>query len=142
MKYSSSWEKDCARRARAQRHWLRRLRKGDVVSACYDGKGGRAMRAVVVKQRKGVVIAEFPRWAGEGVARVRFVDGGGWDAGGETMPLFGVSRAGDWYRLASATDCPPRERSPSELLVRAIKADPAAALASVLPAAGASAPGE
>lgn len=137
----SDFKKDHQRRAKAQRHWLRRLRKGDVVSACYDGKSGRAVRAVVVKQRKGVVIAEFPRWAGQGVARVRFVNGGGWDAGGETMPLFGVSRRGDWYRLASAANCPPRAGGPSELFVRAVKTDPAATLASVLSGATKSAPG-
>lgn len=121
-----------ARRAKARHHWLRRLRKGNIISACYDGKGGRAVCAVVVKQKKGVVIAEFRRWAGEGTARVRFVHGGGWDAGGETMPLFGVSRQGDWYAIWPADVCPPQKNGPSEVFVKAVKSDPAAVLKEVM----------
>ena len=116
----SNFEARERRRKREQRHWLRSLRKGDVVSACYDGKGGRAVRAVVIKQKNGVVLAEFPRWAGEGVARVRFVDGGGWDQGGETMPLLGVSQRGDWYAIYRADSCPPRGETASTAVVRTL----------------------
>ena len=70
-----------------------------MISACYDGKRGRAVDVRVIKSRKGVVIAEFPRWTGEGVARVRFVNGRGWDNGGVSMRAIGVSRRGDFYRI-------------------------------------------
>lgn len=80
-------------------NWCRTLKKGQLISACYDGKRGRAVDARVIKSRKGVVIAEFPRWAGEGVARVRFVDGRGWDNGGTAMRVMGVSHRGDFYRI-------------------------------------------
>ena len=132
MRFENSIPKDRARRQKVRRRWLRQLRRGDVISACYDGKGGRAVRAIVIKQRKGVVIAEFQRWAGEGITRVRFVDGGGWDADGETMPMFGVSRLGDWYAIWSIDDCPPREDGAAEKFVSAVKVSPAAALAAVL----------
>ena len=65
-----------------------------MISACYDGKRGRAVDVRVIKSRKGVVIAEFPRWTGEGVARVRFVDGRGWDRG-----VLGLWGRGDFYRI-------------------------------------------
>jgi hypothetical protein len=83
---------------RTRQHWLRSLRCGDLAAALYDGKSGRAQRATVIRQRKGVVVAVFKRWAEEGEARVRFVDAGGWDAGG-WMP-FHPDKA--WYRLAPA----------------------------------------
>lgn len=95
----TDYDRGRRKQAKKRRHWLRRLRKGDVVSACYDGKGGRAVRAVVIKQRKGVVVAEFQRGADEGIARVRFVDGGGWDRGG-WMPL---ASGGAWYRIWPAS---------------------------------------
>lgn len=89
-------------------HWLRTLRRGQAVSACYDGKGGRAVRGTVVKACKGWAIVEFPRWAGEGTARVRFVDGAGWDRDGENMrAIMGVDR-GDFYRIVPPEQCPPR----------------------------------
>ncbi len=81
-------------------HWFRTLRKGQVVSACYDGKRGRAVDARVVKSRKGVVVAEFVRWGRKSLTRVRFVEGGGWDTDGDYMPTLGVSRRGDYYQLA------------------------------------------
>lgn len=105
-------------------HWLRTLRCGQEVSACYDGKGGRAVRGTVVKARKGWAVVEFPRWAGEGTARVRFVDGAGWDRGGESMRAFGVGRdRGDFYRIVPTEQCPPREdESGAAAVVRALRA--------------------
>lgn len=103
-------------------HWLRTLRRGQAVSACYDGKGGRAVRGTVVKARKGWAIVEFPRWAGEGTARVRFVDGAGWDQGGENMGILGI-QGGDFYRIVPIEQCPPREdESASSSVVRALRA--------------------
>jgi hypothetical protein len=113
-----------------------------VVSAHYDGKGGRAVDAQVIKARKGVVIAEFVRWAGEGRARVRFVDGGGWDAGGECMPavlgLLGcrARRRGDWYGLGPRRE--PRQNTEAAAVVRmcrvAAELYSAGSLASLSPA--------
>jgi hypothetical protein len=106
------------------RHWLHALRRGQEVSACYDGKGGRAVRGVVVRARKGWAVVEFPRWAGEGTARVRFVDGAGWDRGGESMRAIGIGRGrGDFYRIVSIEQCPPREdESGAAAVVRALRA--------------------
>ncbi len=105
-------------------HWLRTLRRGQEVSACYDGKGGRAVRGIVVRARKGWAVVEFPRWAGEGTARVRFVDGAGWDRGGESMRAIGVGGVrGDFYRIVSIEQCPPREdESGAAAVVRALRA--------------------
>lgn len=91
------------RTLRSYKHWCSTLKKGQLISACYDGKRGRAVDARVIKSRKGVVIAEFTRWAGEGVARVRFVDGRGWDNGGTAMRVMGVSHRGDFYQIIPHT---------------------------------------
>jgi hypothetical protein len=80
-------------------HWCRNLKKGQLISACYDGKRGRAVDARVIKSRKGVVIAEFVRWGRNSLTRVRFVDGGGWDIDGDYMPAIGVSNRGDYYQI-------------------------------------------
>jgi len=84
---------------RDYKHWCRTLKKGQLISACYRGRAVMARDGRVIKSRKGVVIVEFTRWVGEGVARVRFVDGGGWDNGGVAMRAMGVSRRGDYYQI-------------------------------------------
>lgn len=81
-----------------------------------------AVRGTVVKARNGWAIVEFPRWAGEGTARVRFVDGAGWDQGGENMGILGI-QGGDFYRIVPIEQCPPREdESASASVVRALRA--------------------
>jgi hypothetical protein len=97
-------------------HWLRTLKKGVKVSACYDGKYGRAVEATVVKNRKGVIVCNFTRWVGEGTTRVRFVEGVGYDIGGELMNALGVCDKGDYYRIRSIKECPPKAKSGAQVL--------------------------
>lgn len=92
-------------------NWCRTLKKGRLISACYDGKRGRAVDARVIKSRKGVVIAEFPRWGRNSLTRVRFVDGGGWDIDGDYMPAIGVSNRGDYYQIVPWIAPTPNSRS-------------------------------
>lgn len=61
--------------------WLRSLKVGDVVAACYDGKSSRKCRGVVVKRLgKGVVFVSFRQWASNDTAPkvVKFKHGVGW----------------------------------------------------------------
>ena len=71
------WE----RRRKDYKLWLRSLNVGDVVAACYDGKGSRKCRGVVVKRLgKGVVYVSFRQWASDDTAPkvVKFKRGAGW----------------------------------------------------------------
>lgn len=89
--------------------WLKSLKVGDVVGACYDGKISRKCRGVVVRKlNKGVLFVHFMAWAGDEEIVVKFKRGSGW---------------GNWYySLKMWTDENEREHMQAERVVSASEA--------------------